>query len=94
MLYKLFFASLLFIEITLTGCTPKDAEHIGEVYNSSLTSNVTKNWVSRVFSDQSCDHFKKELFDEAKKHASAASGAYVNGMRSIMDRAISDGCAK
>jgi hypothetical protein len=80
----------------LSSCSDEKSKplttQIGELYNKSLQNDVTKNWQNRIYDKENCVKYKEEIWKTGKKHASAASGAFVNDMNAILGRARKEGC--
>ena len=78
------------------GCVSKDyrsfGENVGEKYNKSLRNNAINNYVKRISGLPRCEAYKNNYMVVGKRHASAASGAFVTDMRAIYNTAIEDGC--
>ncbi len=83
--------------LVLLGCSNEDVQNIGskvgEYYNNSQRDNVAQNWTKNIQDTPECEVYKTRLIEESLKHNSAASGAFVNGMRSVLDTAIQANCS-
>ena len=78
---------LLVAILMLVGCNKQQATTtaiaIGKSYNTSYRDDVIKDWQSRVSDTERCAQFKARFKAAGERHESAASGVFVEDMKSV-----------
>lgn len=75
-----------------TGIAQRDAQKLGELWNSTYRDSVIRNYQTRIQDNARCDAYKKQMKHHGQRHGSAASGPFMMDMQSIIDSARADSC--
>jgi hypothetical protein len=78
------------------GCDRQQVESVGraaaESHQERYRDSVIKNWQSHVRKVPECAYFVELYAAEGVKHASAATGKFVNAMQKVKAAALQANC--